>query len=207
MTGRAQRAIAEQYAVALDRRENGGGEKSYTGYLYRQGLDKILKKCGEEAFEVCIAAKNGDQAETVGELNDVLYHVTVLLCYSGVPLDAVMGDLNRRCQTQGRDVDDLMAVIDRRRDDDDPESYTAYLFREGLDKILKKVGEACALLLLAGKDQDSGRIAEETGDLLYHLMAMMLCLGISMDDLAEELERRSGKTGNLKTFHTSDHTT
>lgn len=207
MTGRAQRAIAEQYAVALDRRENGGGEKSYTGYLYRQGLDKILKKCGEEAFEVCIAAKNGDQAETVGELNDVLYHVTVLLCYSGVPLDAVMGDLNCRCQTQERDVDALMAVIDRRRDDDDPESYTAYLFREGLDKILKKVGEACALLLLAGKDQDSGRIAEETGDLLYHLMAMMLCLGISMDDLAEELERRSGKTGNLKTFHTSDHTT
>ena len=207
MTGRAQRAIAEQYAVALDRRENGGGEKSYTSYLYRQGLDKILKKCGEEAFEVCIAAKNGDQAETVGELNDVLYHVTVLLCYSGVPLDTVMGDLNRRCQTQGRDVDALMAVIDRRRDDDDPESYTAYLFREGLDKILKKVGEACALLLLAGKDQDSGRIAEETGDLLYHLMAMMLCLGISMDDLAEELERRSGKTGNLKTFHTSDHTT
>ena len=207
MTGRAQRAIAEQYAVALDRRENGGGEKSYTGYLYRQGLDKILKKCGEEAFEVCIAAKNGDRAETVGELNDVLYHVTVLLCYSGVTLDAVMGDLNRRCQTQGRDVDDLMAVIDRRRDDDDPDSYTAYLFREGLDKILKKVGEACALLLLAGKDQDSGRIAEETGDLLYHLMAMMLCLGISMDDLAEELERRSGKTGNLKTFHTSDHTT
>ena len=67
--------------------------------------------------------------------------------------------------------------------------------------------QACALLLLAGKDQDSGRIAEETGDLLYHLMAMMLCLGISMDDLAEELEHRSGKTGNLKTFHTSDHTT
>ena len=60
---------------------------------------------------------------------------------------------------------------------------------------------------MAGKDQDSGRIAEETGDLLYHLMAMMLCLGISMDDLAEELEHRSGKTGNLKNFHTSDHTT
>ena len=65
----------------------------------------------------------------------------------------------------------------------------------------------CALLLLAGKDGDAARIAEETGDLLYHLMAMMVCQGISMDALAEELERRSGKTGNLKTFHTSDHTT
>lgn len=207
MTGRAQRAIAAQYAVALDRRRSGGEEKSYTSYLYRQGLDKILKKCGEESFEVCIAAKNGDAAETVGELNDVLYHVTVLLCYCGVTLDAVMEDLNRRCQAEGRDVDALMEVIAARRDSGGEESYTAYLFREGLDKILKKVGEACALLLLAGKDGDAARIAEETGDLLYHLMAMMVCQGISMDALAEELERRSGKTGNLKTFHTSDHTT
>lgn len=207
MMGRAQQAIADQYAVALDRRRNGGGEKSYTTYLYSQGLDKILKKCGEETFEACIAAKNDDKLETVGELNDVLYHVTVLLCYSAVPLEAVMEDLNRRCQTQGQGVDELMEVIARRRESDDQESYTAYLFREGLDKILKKVGEACALLLIAGKDQDPARIAEETGDLLYHLMAMMICKGITMEDLADELDRRSGKTGNLKTFHTSDHTT
>lgn len=207
MTGRAQQAIADQYAVALDRRRNGGGEKSYTNYLYSQGLDKILKKCGEETFEACIAAKNDDKLETVGELNDVLYHVTVLLCYSAVPLEAVMADLNRRCQTQGQGVDELMEVIARRRESDDQESYTAYLFREGLDKILKKVGEACSLLLIAGKDQDPARIAEETGDLLYHLMAMMICKGITMEDLADELDRRSGKTGNLKTFHTSDHTT
>lgn len=207
MTGRAQQAIADQYAVALDRRRNGGGEKSYTTYLYSQGLDKILKKCGEETFEACIAAKNDDKLETVGELNDVLYHVTVLLCYSAVPLDAVMADLNHRCQTQDQGVDELMEVIARRSQSDDQESYTAYLFREGLDKILKKVGEACSLLLIAGKDQDPARIAEETGDLLYHLMAMMVCKGISMVDLADELDRRSGKTGNLKTFHTSDHTT
>lgn len=207
MMGRAQQAIADQYAVALDRRRNGGGEKSYTNYLYSQGLDKILKKCGEETFEACIAAKNDDKLETVGELNDVLYHVTVLLCYSAVPLEAVMEDLNRRCQTQGQGVDELMEVIARRRESDDQESYTAYIFREGLDKILKKVGEACALLLIAGKDQDPARIAEETGDLLYHLMAMMICKGITMEDLADELDRRSGKTGNLKTFHTSDHTT
>ncbi len=204
---RAQAAIADQYAVALDRRQNGGDEKSYTGYLYRQGLDKILKKCGEESFEVCIAAKNGDAAETLGELNDVLYHVTVLLCYSGVTLDAVMAELNRRCQTEQQDVDGLMEVIAARRDGDPAASYTAYLFREGLDKILKKVGEAASLLLLAGKAQDGDRIAAETGDLLYHLMVMMSLQGITMDDLADELERRSGKTGNLKTFHTADLST
>lgn len=204
---RTQQAIAEQYAVALDRRRNGGGEKSYTSYLYAQGLDKILKKCGEETFEVCIAAKNDDVAETVGELNDVLYHVTVLLCWSGVTLESVMADLDRRCQSSGADVEDCYSVIAQRRDENDAESYTAYLFRAGLDKILKKVGEACAQLLIFGKAQDGEKIAEFTGDLLYHLLAMMVCKQIPVAALADELEKRSGKTGNLKQFHTSDHTT
>lgn len=204
---RTQQAIADQYAVALDRRQNGGGEKSYTSYLYEQGLDKILKKCGEECFEVCIAAKNDDQGETVGELNDVLYHVTVLLCYCGVSLDAVMANLDHRCQSHSGDVEELVEVIAARRNSGDPGSYTAYLFREGLDKILKKVGEACAQLLIAGKDGDNVRIAEFSGDLLYHLLAMMVCKDIPITALADELEKRSGKTGNLKTFHTSDPTT
>lgn len=204
---RTQRAIEDQYQVALDRRRSGGGEKSYTSYLYSQGLDKILKKCGEESFEVCIAAKNDDTAETVGEINDVLYHVTVLLCYCDVALEAVMADLNRRCRREGLGVDELFEVIASRRESEDSESYTAYLFREGLDKILKKVGEAASLLLIAGKAQNREQIAEETGDLLYHLLAMMICKGIPLEALAEELDRRSGKTGNLKTFHTTDQTT
>lgn len=204
---RTQQAIDDQYAVALDRWQNGGGEKSYTSYLYAQGLDKILKKCGEECFEVCIAAKGDDQAETVGELNDVLYHVTVLLCYSGVSMDAVMANLDHRCQSYSGDVEELFGVITSRRESDDAESYTAYLFREGLDKILKKVGEACAQLLIFGKAQDNAKIAEFTGDLMYHLLAMMVCKNIPISALADELEKRSGKTGNLKQFHTSDHTT
>ena len=74
-----QSALEAQYQVTLARKQ-GGGEKSYTCHLYRAGLDKILKKCGEETFEAVIAAKGEDKAETVGEINDVLYHVTVLLC-------------------------------------------------------------------------------------------------------------------------------
>ncbi len=203
----AHQAILDQYAVALDRRKNGGAESSYTSYLYGAGLDKILKKCGEETFEVCIAAKNEDQNETVGELNDVLYHVTVLLCFSDVPLTDAFAEVNRRCKTEGKTLDDLMDVIQQRKSENEESSYTAYLFREGLDKILKKVGEACSLLLIAGKGQEKEKIAEETGNLIYHLMVMMLCKQISMDDLEEELNRRSGKTGNLKTVHQSDHTT
>ena len=187
---RAQTAITDQYVVALERRKNGGGEKSYTSYLYNQGLDKILKKCGEETFEVCIAAKNDDQVETVGELNDVLYHVTVLLCFSGVTLELVMADLNRRCQTEGQDFDALMRVIEARRDSDDAESYTAYLFREGLDKILKKVGEEATEIVIAAKNPDPEEIKYEISDFLYHVMVLMAERGVSWADITKELARR-----------------
>lgn len=200
----AQRAIQEQYDVALDRKQNPAGEKSYTNYLYNQGLDKILKKCGEETFETVVAAKNNDVEETVGEINDVIYHVTVLLCQQEVSLDAVMAELNTRCATEGKEIDELFQIAAQRRDIRDGESYTAYLFEKGLDKILKKVGEACSLLLIAGKAGEKDKIAYETADLFYHLMVMMVAKGISLEAVADELDRRSGKTGNLKTFHTTN---
>lgn len=197
-------AIYDQYRVALDRRANGGDGKSYTTYLYSQGLDKILKKCGEETFEVVVAARNGDVSETVGELNDVLYHVTVMLCYQEVSMDAVFAALNRRCASEDRTFDELFDIVSARRTSDNETSYTRYLFQEGLDKILKKVGEACSLLLIAAKNHDKDQVAEETADLLYHLMAMMLADEIPLQALEAELDKRSQKTGNLKTFHKTD---
>lgn len=76
-------------------------EGSYTCYLFQQGLDKILKKCGEECSEVIIAAKNGRQEDTVGELSDLLYHLTVLMVNEGIPFEAVEAELARRHQKQG----------------------------------------------------------------------------------------------------------
>ncbi len=83
------------YETVLQRK----GEKqegSYTCYLFEQGLDKILKKCGEECSEVIIAAKNGKTIDTVGELSDLLYHLTVLMVNEGIELDAVKEELYRR---------------------------------------------------------------------------------------------------------------
>jgi phosphoribosyl-ATP pyrophosphohydrolase len=197
-------AIFDQYQVALSRKNQGGGEKSYTAYLYAQGLDKILKKCGEETFEVVVAAKNQDMAETVGELNDVIYHVTVLLCFQSVSMDAVLEALNHRCATQGQTLDQLFSIIADRRYSEDETSYTRYLFEQGLDKILKKVGEGCSLLLLAAKNGDKEQIANETADLFYHLFAMMIAKEIPLTALEEEFTGRSQKTGNLKTFHKTD---
>ena len=204
-----QSALEAQYQVTLARKQ-GGGEKSYTCHLYRAGLDKILKKCGEETFEAVIAAKGEDKAETVGEINDVLYHVTVLLCQQEVSLAEAMEALNLRCQTQGQPVDALYQIIAARSREavtEDGGHYTAYLFQQGLDKILKKVGEACSLLLIAGKAGDREAMARETANLLYHLLAMMLAKGITPADVEGELNRRSQKEGNLKQVHTSDQTT
>ena len=83
------------YSVVLDRRSN-PQEGSYTCYLFDKGLDKILKKVGEECAETIIAAKNGVPAETVGEVSDLIYHLMVLLADQGIPLDDVMEELRRR---------------------------------------------------------------------------------------------------------------
>lgn len=83
------------YAVVEDRKAN-PQEGSYTCYLFDKGLDKILKKVGEECAETIIAAKNGVQEETVGEISDLIYHLTVMMVQSGIPLEAVMAELDAR---------------------------------------------------------------------------------------------------------------
>ena len=208
-----QSALRDQYGVVLDRKQNPAGGKSYTNYLYNRGLDQILKKCGEETFEAVIAVKSGDRAELLGELGDVLYHVTVMICFLDVTLNQVMEELNRLCQETGQSFDQLYNVIAARRglpvseNGGEGSSYTAYLFQKGTDKILKKIGEACSLMLIAAKNGDKSLVASETAGLLYHIAVMMVDQKVTTEALAVKLDQRNGKTGNLKTFHQSDHTT
>ncbi|OUN24239.1 phosphoribosyl-ATP diphosphatase [Pseudoflavonifractor sp. An85] len=83
------------YSVVLDRKEH-PQEGSYTCYLFDKGLDKILKKVGEECSETIIAAKNGVKEETVGEISDLIYHLMVMMAQQGIPLEDVMAELDRR---------------------------------------------------------------------------------------------------------------
>ncbi len=76
-------------------------EGSYTCYLFEKGTDKILKKIGEEASEVIIAAKNGDSSETSGEICDLLYHLLVLMAQQDIPLEQVVDILEQRRQKIG----------------------------------------------------------------------------------------------------------
>jgi phosphoribosyl-ATP pyrophosphohydrolase len=88
------------YEVVLDRKTQ-KQEGSYTCYLFDKGLDKILKKVGEECAETIIAAKNGDNAETVMEISDLLYHLMVMMAQQGIALDDVLAELEKRGQKIG----------------------------------------------------------------------------------------------------------
>lgn len=71
-------------------------EGTYTTYLFEKGVDKILKKVGEESAEVIIAAKNGDNDELRSEAGDLIFHLMVLLRERGLPLDEIMAELKNR---------------------------------------------------------------------------------------------------------------
>jgi phosphoribosyl-ATP pyrophosphohydrolase/phosphoribosyl-AMP cyclohydrolase len=71
-------------------------EGSYTTYLFEKGIDKILKKVGEESTEVIIAAKADDRAETVYEIADLAYHVMVLMVEMGISVDDIKKELASR---------------------------------------------------------------------------------------------------------------
>lgn len=87
--------LKELYDIAVMRRAE-KKEGSYTCYLFEQGTDKILKKCGEECTETIIAVKNGVKADTIGEINDLLYHLAVLMANEGITLEEVYQEHARR---------------------------------------------------------------------------------------------------------------
>lgn len=87
--------LKKLYDVVIDRKKN-PKEGSYTNYLFDKGIDKILKKCGEEATEMVIAAKNPGAEELKYEIADLMYHMTVLMAECGIDWDDVMGELANR---------------------------------------------------------------------------------------------------------------
>lgn len=93
-------SFKEMYEVIQNRREN-PQEGSYTCYLFEKGLDKILKKCGEECTEMVIAAKNKDNDELANEINDLFYHVAVLMAERGLSVEEVDEIMSERSKKIG----------------------------------------------------------------------------------------------------------
>lgn len=94
-------ALEQLFNVIMERRQEVPVEDSYTNYLFEQGIEKILKKVGEESSEVIIAAMKDDRNELVNETVDLLYHLLVMLAEKGVSLDDVMSEAGKRSETMG----------------------------------------------------------------------------------------------------------
>lgn len=94
------KVLYDLYEVIEDRKAN-PKEGSYTNYLLDKGIDKILKKVGEESAETIIAAKNTDNGEVVYEICDLLYHLSVLMAAKGIVWDDIFAQLAERELKEG----------------------------------------------------------------------------------------------------------
>lgn len=108
--------------------------------------------------------------------------------------------------------EEIFGVIKERKSDfekgqSEENSYTAYLFDKGVDKICKKVGEEASETIIAAKNGDNNELANEINDLLYHVMVLAANQGLEWSEVEKILEERNKKMGNLKKFHTTDKNT
>ena len=93
----------------------------------------------------------------------------------------------------GIQLQDLFKLVQERKDQRPPNSYTSYLFNSGLDKILKKIGEESGETIIAAKNEGTKELASEITDLLYHLLVLMVEREVSLRDIVEELSKRAGR--------------
>jgi len=101
-------------------------------------------------------------------------------------------------------LQELYEVVKQRKEIKQEGSYTCYLFEQGIDKILKKCGEECAEMIIASKNDSKEDLVGEIGDLLYHMMVLMVELNVPLEEVMALLDKRSQKIGNLKKFHVVD---
>ena len=136
----------------------------------RQHIVNIMADCDRDALTVLVK-KDGPACHTGADscFNDYVFENDELAPFS---------------------LDGLMELIRGRKTDKKEGSYTTYLFEKGIDKILKKVGEECTEVIIAGKANDKAETVYEISDLVYHVMVLMIEMGISLEDIHKELASR-----------------
>ena len=94
-------AILKKLSETLEARKKDDPTKSYTASLYRDGLEAILKKVNEEAFETIIAARQGDNKELIHEVADLWFHTLVLMAHKNLSAEDILNELAKREGTSG----------------------------------------------------------------------------------------------------------
>ena len=149
----------------------------------RQELWRKGETSGNKQHIVSITADCDKDALTVAVYKDgPACHLGTDSCFNNVVFESD--------EREEFSLEALMKVIEGRKIDKKEGSYTTYLFEKGTDKILKRVGEECTEVIIAGKADDKAETIYEISDLVYHVMVLMIQMGISIDDIKNELASR-----------------
>ena len=159
-------------------------EKKLTCFYSRSRQELWLKgeTSGNYQHIVSITADCDGDALTIRVKKDgPACHLGTDSCFT----NAILGEENEKFKLEG-----LYQLLQGRKKDLPEGSYTTYLFQKGLDKILKKVGEECTEVIIAGKADDKAETVYEIADLCYHVLVLMVQMGISVEDIRNELAGR-----------------
>ena len=159
-------------------------EKKLTCFWSRSRQELWLKgeTSGNYQHIVSITADcDGDALEVRAKKDGPACHTGAESCFH----NPVLGEKADKFQLEG-----LYQLLQSRKKELPEGSYTTYLFQKGLDKILKKVGEESTEVIIAGKAEDKAETIYEIADLAYHVLVLMVQLGISVEDIRKELASR-----------------
>lgn len=159
-------------------------EKKLTCFWSRSRQELWLKgeTSGNYQHIVSITADcDGDALEVRVKKDGPACHTGAESCFH----NPVLGEKADKFQLEG-----LYQLLQSRKKELPEGSYTTYLFQKGLDKILKKVGEESTEVIIAGKAEDKAETIYEIADLAYHMLVLMVQLGISVEDIRKELASR-----------------
>ena len=153
---------------------------------HTQRVTDILVDCDSDALTILV------------EPNGPACHTGKQTCFHNELKEAELSEETAgRASDPGAVLSELYALIETRKRERPASSYTTYLFDQGLDKILKKVGEESSETIIAAKNQDSEALVAEVSDLLYHLIVLMVERGVTLEQVCAELRRRR-REGNAE---------
>ena len=171
-------------------------------YMNRESLEISMKEgttCFWSRSRKCLWRKgetSGNKQHIVSITTDCDRDALTVSVYKDGPAchlgtDSCFNDEIYHGDAEGEfSLDALMKVIEGRKLEKKEGSYTTYLFEKGIDKILKKVGEESTEVIIAGKANDKAETIYEIADLVYHVMVLMIEMGISLEDIQKELASR-----------------
>ncbi|MBE6584567.1 MAG: bifunctional phosphoribosyl-AMP cyclohydrolase/phosphoribosyl-ATP diphosphatase HisIE [Ruminococcaceae bacterium] len=162
-------------------------KKGLTCFYSRSRQELWLKgeTSGNYQHIVSITADcDGDALEVVVEPDGPACHKGTFSCFEQTIFK------KDNAESEEFSLETLAKLIEGRKTDKKEGSYTTYLFEKGIDKILKKVGEECTEVIIAGKADDKAETIYEISDLVYHVLVLMTEMGISIDDIKKELASR-----------------